>query len=312
MELDERINRYKDMLARHFQAQGLEVHLDISVSDAVRWRPHLFVKDDLKMICDIVETETISDLQLRKYAEVMNTLSDIHVYVVMIGEMEYEPEFISSCVRYGIGILVVKDESPREILKSRSREIEGLAQVDQIAIIPSAPFGNAMNLRRCFRKCKKYLHWLENNLPRSALELIYDNVREKNLEDLDSVKLLRGLDDKLTKHFREDFESFQDEMLSQGTEAEMRVILDRDIMSTIHGRYLYSVDEDGKEIRIQLPPVNSLRGNAWDSIFTDVKIVPPFESYWEKGKDVMKDWPEIHEAVDRHLKHKMKETTLRS
>jgi hypothetical protein len=306
MEPDEAINRYKTILKRHFTDQGLEVHVDIPISDDIRWRPHLFVKNSQQIILDIVDTELIHGLQLRKYAEVMNAFPNMRIYVVMIGEMHYAPDFVAKCAEYKLGIFVVGNGQPKEILPFGVRDIEGLVQTDQIAIIPDTPFGNVLSLRKCLRKCREHVYWFENNLPRDSLEVLYDSIAKGDL-NVKSVKLLRGLDDKITSFYRDDFKHFQNEMVSHDIDSEMRVILDRRIMRQIHGRYLYSIDEKGRELLIQLPPLNSLKGNQWDSIFTKVKTVPPFDAFWEKGKDMLKDWSEIDQAVKEHLKHKMEE-----
>ena len=74
---------------------------------------------------------------------------------------------------------------------------------------------------------------------------------------------------------------------------------------------MYSTDINGREIKIQLPPLNSLRGNQWDSIFTNVRDVPPFDGLWDKGKDVLDEWSTIEKAVNEYLKHKAKESERR-
>jgi hypothetical protein len=312
MEPYDRVNRYKRILDRHFKQQGLEVHLDVSISDEIRWRPHLFVRNDVKIIVDVVDTQVIPSLQLRKYVDVMNVYPDMKVYIAMVGEMPYAPNLIMDCARYGVGVYVVQPRRLTELLQPQPRRIERIAATDQLAIVPGAPFGNVLSLRKCFRNCRDHLYWLENNLPKGVLEVIYDNVREGDLSGIESVKLLRGVDDKIGSSFHDEFKDFHSEMVSNyDVDSEMRVILDRKVTGTVHGRYLYSADQNGKEKVLQLPPLNSLKGNQWDTIFTDVKSVPPFDELWKQGTDILQRWDSVQEAVRLHLKSKEKEASLR-
>ncbi len=311
MEPDEEINRFKTIFKRQFEEQGLEVHLDISLSESVGWRPHVFAKNDVKILLDIVDTEEIPDIQLRKYTEFMNDFPDLGVCVAMIGKNRYDPKFIVSCTQYGIGIFVIENDTVKQVLEPRSRNVETLTQTDQIGILPNAPFGNSLSLKRCFRKCKEYLHWFENNLPKKCLEIIYENVIERNLTEIDSIKLLRSLDDKVGGSFRKEFVNLRDELSSHNIDTEMRVILDRSVTREVHGRYLYSRDRDGREVKIQLPPLNSLEGNQWDSIFTNVAAVPAFDHFWEAGKDLLADWSEIDRARQEYLKRRAEEEERR-
>jgi hypothetical protein len=309
LEPDEEINVYKTICKTHYERQGFEVHVDVPVSSQVRWRPHLYVQNDSKIILDILDNDVIPEIQLQKYVDVMNELRDVKVYVVLVGNLDYLPELFPSCNRYGIGICVVKNSSVKEILQSRSREIEQLASNAQMAIIPGANYGNMLSLRKCFRTFRKHLLWLERNLPKQSIEILYEGVKDEDLNAISQIRLLRGVDDKLTKDYRDNFNNFRSDhkLAEHGIDAEMRVITDHELAGEIHGRYMYSVDEHDVEIRIQLPPLNSLKGAQWDNIFTDVKVIPPFVKYWNTAKNILTEWNAIEKAVTDHLKHKVEE-----
>ena len=307
MEPDEEINRYKKILMRFFESKGYEVHLDIPISEDAPWRPHLFVKDEDKMIIDILDLEHLPELQFKKYVGIFNLFPEIKAYVVLIGDMNYSPQVIADCNRYGIGIFLVINDRPKEILQPKQRDAKKLMEKDQFVIEPGRPFGNVLTLKRCFRRCRNYLYWFENNLPISVFETLRDNVEETNLTGISQIKLLRSVDDKLNENYRRNFKAFRDEMVSFEIEAEMRVICDRKISAMVHGRYIYSQDDAGNEFKIQIPPLNSLRSDQWDSIFTDIKGVPPFDEYWSKGIDIMEGWNIIQVAVEKHIEYKINE-----
>lgn len=176
--------------------------------------------------------------------------------------------------------------------------------------MPGTPFGNVQSLRKCLRRFRIYVKWLETNMPKKSLEVLYDGIRDGDLKNIESISLLRGVDDKLTASFRDGFKDFRDEVFSSNIEAEMRVTIDRNVTRKIHGRYMYSVDDKGNEIRIQPPPFNSLRADQWDTIYTDVKVIPSFDEYWNKGNDVLEDWTLIEAAVAKHLQFKAEEANM--
>src|SRR5438093_2620675 len=72
----------------------------------------------------------------------------------------------------------------------------------------------------------------------------------------------------------------------------------------IHGRYIYSTDDIGNDLRVHLPPVNSIKGHQWDTIFTNSKYGPPFDELWASAVDITLRWNEVANAVREHLKHK--------
>jgi len=152
--------------------------------------------------------------------------------------------------------------------------------------------------------CRKQLLWLELNLPRKSFEVIYDHIEKGDLV-VRSVKLLRGVDDKLDIDFLKEFEAFKEDLRLRKIRAELRVYLDRKIFKLIHARYFYSLDDQGKEIAFQVPPINSLSLDAWDSI-SPVTKVPPFDSLWRSRSsvDILKDWAKVKDAVAKHLQNK--------
>lgn len=301
------IERYKGVCGDYFIEKGLEVHVDVSISDEIRWRPHLFLRNKSKIIVEILDTERISELQLSKYVDIMNKLQNVSICVVLIPGTRYLPELFSDCNKYGLGVYVIKGNIPTQILPSRPREVTRLVEEDQLAIMPGSPFGNILSFKKCLRRFRVHVKWFETNLPKKSLEVLYDGIRDGDLKGIESINLLRGVDDKLTTSFRDAFKDFRREVFSSNIEAEMRVILDRTVTSKVHGRFLYSVDEKGTEIKIQLPPLNSLRGDQWDTIYTDVKVIPSFDEYWKKANDILDDWALIEGAVAKHLQFKVKE-----
>jgi len=307
MEPDEQINRHKLLCKRYFESKGMEVHIDIPISEQIRWRPHLYIKDGKQLIIDILDLEKLPTLQLKKYVTIRNALEAVDVYILLIGDASYLPEVVSDCYKYGIGIFVITNGQPREVLPATFTDVERLSTIDQIAIEPGKPYGNVLALRKCLKRCKKYIRWFERNMPISVFEVLYENVENQNITGLDQIQLLRCIDDKMNEPYRNEFKAFRDEVALFEIGSELRVICDRAVSLQIHGRFIYSEDESHNETKIQLPPLNSLRGNQWDTIFTNVERIPPFEIFWAQGIDIIQGWDTVKKAVEEYLKHKKDE-----
>lgn len=301
MEADE-VNKFKTICKGFFEKKGLTVHFDIAVSEEVSWRPHIFATNNEKLVLDILTQETLSDFYIKKYAEIRNHLPDLGIYLGLVGDLSYFPEVILQCSRNGLGIYKI-NENLKLLIETKTPTIEELAHTGQMAIVSGRPYRNILALRKCFRKCKSYIYWFERNLPKKALETLFEAIDDGSINNVDTIKLLRGIDEHV-ETLKNEFIRFKGELISLGIESKLRIICDSSVASTIHGRYIYSEDENHHPIKLKLPPLNSLRANQWDMILTDVAEIPTFQEFWENGLDIQNSWNEIERRVRQYYKRR--------
>ncbi len=239
MERGDTIHRYKGICEQFLQSQGLQVHTDVQVSDTVRLRPHLFAKDGSKIIVDIVDSNNVDQLLINRYIEAMNAVPGLEVSLALIGDLQYLPDLVKTCYQNGFGIIVIQNDVAKQVLPSRPRQVQRLSDQDQFAIMPDKPFGNLLALKKCLRLCRDQLDWIELNLPKKSFETLYENILDGDLK-VHSIRLIRAVDDKLTAKFHADFLKFRGELSRNRIQVELRVIIDRVVAKTIHGRYIYS------------------------------------------------------------------------
>ena len=315
MEAD-RVNEFKIACKKFFNEKSLTVYLDAAVSEQCSWRPHIFATDHKKLVLDILTQETISDFYIKKYAEIRDILHEIEIYLGLVGDLNYFPDVISECARNGFGIYKIND-TLKLILDARQPTIESLSDRSQIAIVFGRPYRNILALKRCFRKCRSYFYWFERNLPKTALETVFQAVEDGDIQNVETIKFLRGIDDKVNENFRNEFLRFKEDILSHDIGSELRIICDSAVASRVHGRYIYSQDEQNNPVFIKLPPLNSLRANQWDTILTDASEIPPFQGFWDSGLDIEHSWNEIRRKVNEYCQRRAPELeeqarTLRS
>jgi hypothetical protein len=310
------VNEFKGICKKFLDGKGLTVHFDTAVSEEIKWRPHIFATDDQALILDILTQDRIPDFYIKKYIEISNALPETKIYVGLVGNLDYFPEVISDCHRNGFGVYKINNDL-KLLLEARQRTIEDLSDRGQIAVVFGKPYTNILALKKCLRKCRSFLYWFERNLPKTAFETTFQAVDDGDLQNIDTVRFLRGIDDKISDSFRDEFRSFKAELVSHDIESQCRIICDSRIANRVHGRYIYTQDTEGESLSIKLPPLNSLKANQWDTILTDVSEIPSFQEFWDHGLDIEESWNEIKRKVNEYLQRRAQELseqaeTLRS
>ena len=302
METDE-VNAFKTVCKEFFDAKGLTVYFDTPISEEIKWRPHIFATDHQKLILDILTHETLPNFYLKKYVEIRNLLSKVQIYVGLVGDLNYFPDVISKCVQNGFGIYKINN-TMKLLVQARESTIETLSDKGQIAVVFGRPYKNILALKKCLRICRSHLYWFERNLPKKAIETIFEAIEDGDIQHVETIKFLRGLDDKITKGFRDEFLKFKEDIHSYDIDSQLRIICDSSIARRVHGRYIYTKDEQNDPVSIKLPPLNSLKANQWDIILTDASEIPPFQEFWDSGLDIQNSWNEIKRKLNEYLQRK--------
>lgn len=298
------INEYKKRCGEYFEQKGMTVLFDVAISPIIRWRPHVFAKNGSLILLDIIDEESLPEFYIKKFIKARNLIPELKIYLGLVGESKYAFEFFGECAKYGFGILKI-NSGLKLLLETAEPTVEGIREKGQLAIAHDKPYGNIISLKKCLRSCKSHISWLERNLPKNVMETIYEANKDGDINGIDSIQLLRAVDDDIDGAFKDEFRKFKIEMQDKGICVELRVIVDP-VSKSIHGRYLYSKDADGKKIQYQLPPLNSLKANQWDTILTNVEVVPSFEQLWAKGFDLLTSWEQIKVKIQEYLKNKSK------
>lgn len=302
METDE-VNVFKTVCKEFFHGEGFTVYFDTPISDEITWRPHIFATDHQKLILDIITFDTLPDFYLNKYIEIRNYLSKIQIYIGLVGDLNYYPEIISKCAQNGIGIYKINN-TMKLLLEASQPTIKSLSDRGQIAIVFGRPYKNVLALKRCLRVCRSHLYWFERNLPKKAFETVFNAIEDADMQHVETIRFLRGLDDKVTASFRGEFLKFKEDILTYNIESQLRIICDSSIIRRVHGRYIYSEDENKEHLYIKLPPLNSLKANQWDTILTDASEIPSFQEFWDSGLDIQSSWNEIKTELNRYIKRR--------
>lgn len=75
--------------------------------------------------------------------------------------------------------------------------------------------------------------------------------------------------------------------------AELRVMCDTNLVNNIHDRWILS-----KDMTVNVPPIDTIfKGQYSEMKKTNNR--PPFEDWWSKAFDIMKQWQDIQKCVPK-------------
>jgi hypothetical protein len=300
---DDKVNTSKVVCKAFFDEKGLTVYFDMAVSEEIKWRPHIFATDHQKLILDILTQETIPSFYIKKYVEIRNLLREVEIYIGLVEDLNYFPDVIAECARNGFGIYKI-NKTLKLLFEARLPTIEDLSDKGQIAVVFGRPYRNILALKKCLRSCRSYLYWFERNLPKKAFETLFEAIEEGDIQHVETIKLLRGMDDKINESFRDEFLKFKEDIRTHNIESQLRIICDSTVVNRVHGRYIYTEDEQNEPVSIKLPPLNSLKANQWDTILTDTSEIPSFQEYWNSGLDIQNAWNEVRSRVNEYCQRR--------
>ena len=148
---------------------------------------------------------------------------------------------------------------------------------------PDTPYSNIKALHETIRSCKKFIWWFDKHFSAKGLEPLSE---ELNGNQVDEIRLLIGsanVNDKLKNNFKR----FEVEMSKRGIKAELRVIYNKELLNTIHDRWIVS-----ENVCYNLPPINTIYQGQYAEI-KNTKNIPPFENWWTNSHDILLEWDEI-------------------
>ncbi len=80
-------------------------------------------------------------------------------------------------------------------------------------------------------------------------------------------------------------------MSKRGIKAELRVIYNKELLNTIHDRWIIS-----ENVCYNLPPINTI----YQGQYAEIKItknIPPFDNWWTSSHDILLEWQEIKKYI---------------
>lgn len=154
-----------------------------------------------------------------------------------------------------------------------------------VEIEPSRKYGNSLKLKKILRGCSDRIWWIDKHFTQVGLEYIYENMDKTKIKE---VKILLSINSNIDfDKFKKEFDKFSSDVAIDNVKAECKIICSKEIVNLIHGRFIITKDKT-----FSVPPINSLLMGQYDQI-QDNALLPPFETWWNSAKDLLRDFQEI-------------------
>ena len=157
---------------------------------------------------------------------------------------------------------------------------------------PDKPYSNKKLMIKLISESYKYIFWIDKYFSNSGLDMLAGVLLDSKKDDINNIKILGSLH-KIDTKMRKEFINLKDELINNGIKIEMRVLVDKDLKSSIHDRWFIT---EGKTFNI--PSTDTITLGQYSEI-KETKNHPPFEKWWEKSKDVILDWNEINRYLSK-------------
>lgn len=167
-----------------------------------------------------------------------------------------------------------------------NRVIESKQKLGDGNINPEKPFSNKMKYLECFSQCFSEIKWLDKYLNTEGVKILHEALKNnKSIREIKLLTSISGLGE--DNNLRDNFKVFKKEWEKENIKIEMRILNSED-SSKIHDRFLIS-----KNLAYNfISPDVMKRGQLSTISKIDPKSVD-FDTYWNNGKDIIKDWGEI-------------------
>lgn len=155
-------------------------------------------------------------------------------------------------------------------------------------ITPETPFANDQHYIETIRYCKNNIYLIDKYFNEVGLRLLNEGLKDNT--DISVIKIITS-PDKATEGLKNSFQKLKDELKTRNIDITFRILCDKESLNDIHDRYLITSD-----MTFLLPSPDVVKRGQYASI-TGINQHFPFEKYWEKSLDIIKDWPKIKEYL---------------
>jgi ATP-dependent Lon protease len=154
-------------------------------------------------------------------------------------------------------------------------------------IRPDDPFKNRIEYQRMISSCDEFLYWIDKYFSKAGLEYLLDSVNPLQVKEIKILMSGKKVDDKFRKLFKE----FAESMKTRGVTTQLRV-MDSKVEENVHDRWVLS-----KRKNFNIPSPDIVARGQYSEI-KETTNKPPFAEWWNKSKDIIKDWDTIKKLKD--------------
>lgn len=150
---------------------------------------------------------------------------------------------------------------------------------------PDTPYTNIRLMNDTLEKCKSYIHWVDKYFSQSNLDFL---ARANLCGKVRELKLLGSIAI-CDEYLKSEFKRFKRQMQNKGISCEMRIIVDRKLLSDLHDRWILS-----ENINFNAVSGDTVKRGQYAEISVTFNN-PPFGEWWESSLNLINNFGVIIE-----------------
>lgn len=184
----------------------------------------------------------------------------------------------------------LKEKTAKEHAEKYEIEIKSYKTKEEMyqKLISTVP-GNKDQLLHVIKQARESIFWFDQHFPQDGFNLLKE-VKGKVVH----IRILTTIKTNKLHELRERFKEFKQEMESDNTRVETRVVCKDKILSNLpHGRFLI-IDN----CIYNVPPLTAILKGKYDEIKPTLQM-PPIEEPWKQSEDIIGQWNVIKNEFEK-------------
>lgn len=278
MNLDEA----EDKVLDYFRMNGFNISEWPNLHPALEWRPRARVTrvirnrtSDAAIVVREDGSSYKQDYNWWPLVEARRQLPNLSIYFAIPDGTRQDP-LKEELREAGIGLYTIGVDGVLNRVQDDRVPFEDT--VISYPIVPHLPFRNRTNLYKVFTNCTKYLWWLDKHFLITGFDLI-DDWCHCGSPRLTEIRILGSnvIGNRELNRLRRNFPPFKTELRHLGIRTEIKILVDRTILGTLHDRYIIS-----ENVAFNVLPVGSIIKGQHGSLRLE-ENPPDFGSLWNRG-----------------------------
>lgn len=271
----------EDKVLHFFNRNGFHISEGANIHPSLEWHPPIRVRRTMRGRTSdavvVVREDPSSYKQNHDWQsliEVRRRLPNLSIYFAIPDGIGQEP-LVTELQELGIGLYLVKTDGV--LIRVQADRVPFEDAVISYPIDPNLPYRNRINLCKVFNNCTGYLWWLDKHFIFGGFELLNDWCHGDNYcGNITEIRILGSnlINTRELGRLRRHFSPFKVELNHLGIQAEIKVITDPTILTSLHDRYIIS-----DNIAFNILPVGSLIKGQTGTLFLE-ENPPDFAQLW--------------------------------
>lgn len=242
----------------------LRSHFATSSWGGRRYLPYAFAEQGVAMLSSVLNNEGAIQVNIaimRVFVNIRNLVSANRLILNKLNQLENRVQSHDKKIRTIFEIIYKQSDTNTKLL------------------LPKTPFSNKKAVRDILNSCEKFIYWVDKYFSKAGLDWLLEAI---NTDEVKKVKILMSTG-KVDNKFISLYNDLKKELRTNGVKFEIRSITDKKVGADIHDRWIISENQC-----YNVPSTDTVARGQYSEV-KKTNNFPPFNSWWRKSKDIVKN-----------------------